>query len=237
MGKYALYYLGSLLRKPIGDSGRRFLKNPVPEIISKLVFCPSPQSGLFFFCGGEPYRLLPWLAPARWPLYGQQRLRWSPPGVWGLYWALIPSPLIPLPFVPISPMFPFLFEFPTWDLIYYFPSIICLPNLLMCFHWFYFLPINTHFYFFSVVNSKSSFYNILFTFKKTHKLINLKYCRELKLFKSFRPNIQACFLPSTTISALICIPVWNVPVKKENKFYAVEIIKLSFFCPALPFPL
>ena len=48
-----LYYYGSLPRKPIGDSGRRFLKNPVPEIISKLVFCPSPQSGLFFFVGAS----------------------------------------------------------------------------------------------------------------------------------------------------------------------------------------
>ena len=47
------YYYGSLPRKPIGDSGRRFLKNPVPEIISKLVFCPSPQSGLFFFVGAS----------------------------------------------------------------------------------------------------------------------------------------------------------------------------------------
>ena len=28
------------------------------------------------------------------------------------------------------------------------------------------------------------------------------YRQELKLFKSFRPDTQACFLPSTTISAL-----------------------------------
>ena len=62
MGIYALYYLGSLLRKPIGDSGRRFLKNPVPEIISKLVFCPSPQSGLFFFLWG---RAVPSITMAR----------------------------------------------------------------------------------------------------------------------------------------------------------------------------
>jgi hypothetical protein len=42
------------------------------------------------------------------------------------------------------------------------------------------------------------------------------YCRELKLFKSFRPNIQACFMPSTTIFALICIPVWNIKSLRPN---------------------
>ena len=68
---------GSLSQKSYRDSGTRFLKNLVPEIISKPVFCPSPQSG---FLLGRALLLLPRLAPARWPLYGQQCLHCSPPG-------------------------------------------------------------------------------------------------------------------------------------------------------------
>ena len=67
---------GSLSQKSYRDSGTRFLKNLVPEIISKPVFCPSPQSG---FLLGRALLLLPRLAPARWPLYGQQCLHCSPP--------------------------------------------------------------------------------------------------------------------------------------------------------------
>ena len=94
------YYLGSFLRKPIGDSGTGFFWNPVPEIISKLIFCPSPQSGFF---EGRAVSSITMARPARWPLYGQaNRLRWpAHPASEGCT-----GPLFPSPFVPITLMFP-----------------------------------------------------------------------------------------------------------------------------------
>ncbi len=103
-GKICIILLRLASSKTHWDSGRRFLKNPVPEIISKLVFCPSPQSGLFFFWG----RAVPSITMARprevatlWP--SQPLTLANPPGVWGLYWELIPIALCShFPYVPIS---------------------------------------------------------------------------------------------------------------------------------------
>ena len=67
MGKYALYYLGSLLRKPIGDSGRRILEKSRTGNYFKTGFLPVSPVGIVFFLWG---RAVPSITMARPPRGG-----------------------------------------------------------------------------------------------------------------------------------------------------------------------